>query len=121
VLTFDNLLLGLTLLAGAAAWYRALAAGERALDVVRRVCVDLGVQALDQTVALREWRLCRDERGRLALRRVYRFEFSTEGHDRHDGWIGFVGARLAWVRLDHPDGPIYMDTPLRRDEPAQLH
>ena len=121
MLTFDNLLLGLALLAGAGAWYRVLAARERALQVVREVCVELSVQVLDQTVALREWRPCRDERGRLAVRRVYRFEFSTAGVDRHAGWVGFVGASLSWVRLDHPDGPIYMNAPFRREEPAQLH
>ena len=105
----ESLLLLCVLLAIGWLWYRSLAAREQALAVVREVCTDMRLQALDQNVTLRRIWPCRDDNGRISVRRIYTFEFSAAGSDRHTGFIAFVGDKLQWVRLEHPDGPIIID------------
>lgn len=72
----------------------ALHARERACALSLALCRQSGVQLLDQTVALRRLRLIRQPEGRLGLRRIYSFELSTDGKDRHRGSLSLVGDRL---------------------------
>ncbi|NNL99643.1 MAG: DUF3301 domain-containing protein [Gammaproteobacteria bacterium] len=95
--------------AGVALWYRSLQARETALAVTREACRELALQPLDQSVALRRIRLTRD-RGRIRLRRLYGFEFSTDGSDRLAGQTCLVGMRAEWVRVEYPDGTVYLNT-----------
>ena len=67
-----------------------------------------GCQRLDETVVLARVRLVRDA-GALALERVYRFEFSTNGADRCVGEVALLNTRPLWARLRHPDGALHVD------------
>jgi len=80
------------LLAGAAvaAWFDALSARELAAAHCRDLCRQAGLQLLDQSVALQQWRLARIS-GRLGVHRRYGFEVSFDGTDRHPGTISFAG------------------------------
>jgi hypothetical protein len=105
---------GLWLLIGSggaiAAWIWLTRARERVDLISREVCSDLRVQRLDESVALRRVSLRRAERG-IQLRRVFSFEFSTDGVDRRRGDVCLLGSKAmpAWVRIDHPDGVIFID------------
>ncbi|MCP5144358.1 MAG: DUF3301 domain-containing protein [Gammaproteobacteria bacterium] len=107
---FDNAILGgLALGTAIWAWQSAQSGREAALAVVHRVCRELAVQPLDQTVTLSNLRFGRDRRGRLTLIRSYEFEFSTVGEDRCRGTLAMAGPLLCWIRLAHPDGAIHID------------
>ncbi len=82
----------LTLLAGAvvAIWFDALSARELAGAHCHDLCRRAGLQLLDQSVALQQWRLARIQ-GRLGVQRRYGFEVSFDGTDRHPGTISFSG------------------------------
>lgn len=109
--SFDNML-GILAVGGIAwIWYRGLTLRERALAAIDRICAELRVQALDQTVALRRIGLGRDAYGRLSLRRTYGFEFSVRGADRCPGSLTFLGDLLESIRFEHPDGPIVIAHP----------
>lgn len=89
-------------------WSWSVRGRERVLAVVREVCRDLGLQALDDSVVLRGFRLLRTPDG-LRIGRTYRFEFTLDGHTRHAGDVGLAGLRLVWVRVGHPQGDIHID------------
>jgi hypothetical protein len=91
-------------------WSDSLQARERALAACRQACQQLDVQLLDQTVALSRLGLARDRRGRLQVRRLYGFEFSTEGLERRRGRAMLVGRRVDYVHLDHPGGATIVET-----------
>jgi hypothetical protein len=100
------------LLLGAIAWiwHNSRTAHEKVLEISREVCRDLNVQRLDDTVALRRLRLGWTRQG-PTLRRVYGFEFSSDGANRCGGEIALLGMGLDWVRIDHPDGHYFIDIP----------
>jgi hypothetical protein len=82
-------------------WRDSLRARELAARVSRRACDAEQVQFLDDTVALVSLRPVL-ERGRLALRRIYQFEFSRRGDDRSSGSVMVTGHRLDTVFLSPP-------------------
>ncbi|MDQ2069099.1 DUF3301 domain-containing protein [Natronospira bacteriovora] len=84
-------------------WRSNLAARERAIDVAKRTCRQMGVQLLDQTVAIAGLGLGQGPRG-IRLRRRYRFEFTTDGSARFPGRIELIGLLVRSVQLDPPEG-----------------
>ncbi len=90
-------------------WMDALRAREITLAACNRVCNDLNVQLLDQTISVRRFTVARDALGRPRLCRWYGFEFSTRGDDRHAGVAILRGGVLAYVHVEHPDGAIIID------------
>ncbi len=96
----------LAILAGLAAvawfWNGQLRARERAVCVGRRVCARERLQLLDETVSLVRIGLARNRGGRLVLRRLYEFEFSTSGADRGSGLILMRGLEVQDVQLRAP-------------------
>ncbi|THF66236.1 DUF3301 domain-containing protein [Pseudothauera nasutitermitis] len=79
-------------------WLASLKAREAAMRGARAACQREGVQLLDETVACRSLRLDRDEQGRATLARVYDFEYSDSGVDRHRGSLMLNGQEV--VMLD---------------------
>lgn len=71
-----------------------------------RLCKDINVQMLDQTVKFTRLRLARDGSGRVQIRRFYEYEFSIDGVDRWRGNVVLLGKKIEDSRMDHPDGPI---------------
>ncbi|WP_250461903.1 DUF3301 domain-containing protein [Microbulbifer litoralis] len=82
-------------------WY--LWTGMAAKEQVRRAatehCRQLGVQLLDDTVALARTRLKRDNRGQVRLQRSYEFEFTSTGEHRYAGIAVLHGRRIAQIQL----------------------
>lgn len=101
--------LGLAVLAGLIwFWVDSLGARERALAVCARACADNDVQFLDQTVALKRLRLGRGPDGRMRLRRLYGFEFSTDGANRRRGSAELLGRRVVALSLEMPEGTTFV-------------
>jgi len=84
-------------------WRDNLAARELAIESVKRTCKQLGVQMLDQTVAIQRVRPHLSSRG-LRLRRRYQFEFSIDGGERFPGRAELLGHRVVSIQLDGPEG-----------------
>ncbi|HTY02134.1 MAG TPA: DUF3301 domain-containing protein [Rhodocyclaceae bacterium] len=97
------------LLVVAAAWFwlDGVRARDAAMSACRRACEVEGLQFLDETVAIRSLKLERDEDGALRMRRVYDFEYSDTGNDRHPGSVVIRGRTVValHVALAPPDEP----------------
>lgn len=83
----------------AAYWWHAHAVRETALQITRRRCRELGVQLLDETVALRGLWLRRGDDGVLHWWRSYLFEFTATGDDRYPGSVEMLGRRAIALEL----------------------
>ena len=81
-------------------WYDSMRARERALATAGAACARDGLQFLDETVECVATRPARDDDGRLALRRTYRFEFSDDGNNRRAGVVVILGTAVESVHLD---------------------
>ncbi len=68
-----------------------LRAREAAIAASRGLCKAEGLQLLDDTVAMQSLRPARDNGGRLRLKRIYVFEYSDTGNDRHQGSVTLIG------------------------------
>lgn len=75
------------LLGGFALWLDTLRARDLALTVARQQTSRLGLQLLDDTVALSATRVVRTASGWLALARRFRFEFTETGDSRREGLV----------------------------------
>jgi hypothetical protein len=90
----------LMLLATGAAWlWHSHGLRERALERVKQHCARLDLELLDGNVALRRLTFARDAQGRKRLARVYNFEFTVTGEQRHPGTITMFGAHSAQIEL----------------------
>ncbi|WP_296260672.1 MULTISPECIES: DUF3301 domain-containing protein [unclassified Pseudomonas] len=99
MLTLGNIFV-LMLLATAAAWlWHSHGLRERALERVKQHCAKLDIELLDGNVALRRITFKRDGQGRKRLARVYNFEFTVTGEQRHPGTITMFGAHTAQIEL----------------------
>jgi hypothetical protein len=100
--------LALTLLtliaAGVWLWFDSLKAREQMLATCTRLCRDLKLQFLDETVTLEKLSLGRSEAGWPQFIRRYSFEFSGTGQDRWQGRATLAGSRVLTVQLDNPEG-----------------
>lgn len=81
-------------------WYDSMRAREAAVAFGQRACAQSGFQFLDQTVVRESIAVGRNRRGRVALRRGYRFEFSDDGWNRRQGSLILMGDEVEWIRLD---------------------
>lgn len=81
-------------------WLDAMRAREAAQAAGKRACAREEVQFLDDTVASEKLGLARDGRGRLLLRRTYRFEFSDTGDNRLEGSIVLLGDRVESLTME---------------------
>ena len=106
-LDFSTLLGLLALIAIAAIawfWNDSLRARENMTVTCTRICQEMHLQFLDETVALASLRLGRAPSGNLAWRRMYVFEFSESGADRWKGRAQLIGHKVESVQLDNPQG-----------------
>ncbi|MDX1366442.1 DUF3301 domain-containing protein [Pseudomonas sp.] len=103
MLTLGNIFV-LMLLATAGAWlWHAHGLRERALAQVKQHCAKADVELLDGNVALRKITILADARGRKRLARVYGFEFTVTGEQRHVGSIVMFGPQVGRIELaPHP-------------------
>jgi len=85
-------------------WFDTNRAREAGVQAARSSCAREGVQLLDDTVAFRSLRFTRDDDGRLALRRVYDFEYSGSGADRFRGTVILVGKEVVMLDVSEHRG-----------------
>lgn len=104
VSTLLGLLVLITLAAIAWFWSDSLRARESMTAACTRICRDMHLQFLDETVALARLRLARAPSGNLTWRRLYVFEFSESGADRWKGRAQLIGRQVESVQLDNPQG-----------------
>jgi hypothetical protein len=88
----------LLLAATAVVWFLqdSLAARERANAAAMEACRRLSLQFLDGTVAFARLAFTR-ERGQLALRRTYVFDYTANSIERRQGFVILVGRRVESV------------------------
>ena len=92
--------------------WTSLQAREAANAAMRAACRAEGLLFLDDTVALESMRPARDREGRMALRRVYGFEYSDTGDNRRKGSVTMLGSRILAVDMGPPtDDPQGADFP----------
>ena len=70
----------------------SLRAQEKAIVICRKACQERDVQFLDQTVSLYRVGIRWGVEG-IRLRRVYRFDYSDDGENRHTGHLVLIGVR----------------------------
>ena len=100
MLTLGNLFIFMVLAAAAAWLWHGHGIRERALNHARLHCKKLDIELLDGNVAFQRFALVRDGRGRRRFSRVYGFEFTVTGEQRHAGRITLFGAHLGGIELD---------------------
>jgi hypothetical protein len=88
----------LLLVATAVVWFLqdSLAARERANAAAMEACRRLSLQFLDGTVAFARLKFTR-ERGQLAVRRTYVFDYTANSIERRQGFVILVGRRVESV------------------------
>jgi hypothetical protein len=121
----------LLLVAAAVVWFLqdSLAARERANAAAMEACGRLSLQFLDGTVAFARLKLAR-ERGQLALRRTYVFDYTANSIERRQGFVILIGRRVESVgyapgeeqraqRTEQPPVTVSMSTTLAPPPPAE--
>jgi hypothetical protein len=81
-------------------WFNAQKAKEIALGTARAHCLSMGVQMLDDYVALNGIWLKRDKLRKIHLRRLFLFEFSSTGDERYNGTLLMLGRRVESIHMD---------------------
>ena len=110
MLTLENVFV-LMLLATAGGWlWHNHGLREKALERVKQHCAKLDLELLDDAVALKRIAFVRDANGRKRLARVYAFEFTVTGEQRHPGTATQFGAHSAQIELAPYPAP-FDDTP----------
>jgi hypothetical protein len=102
----SDLLLLLSLGAAVGLWLKLSAARERAVREARRLCLQHGLQLLDETVGLRALRLRRGSHGSRGIERCYAFEVSLEGDDRKPAHLWMLGTAVSALSVPAPDLPV---------------
>ena len=90
-----TLLVLVALILAAVFWVSSRKAAENATRHGRAACAQAGVQWLDQSVHQVRIRIRRNPAGQLCLERLFRFEYSSGGADRHAGSITLLGQHLS--------------------------
>ena len=99
---FDMTLMILTVAVGAWFWH-GHGVRERAYALVRQHCEREALELLDDNVAFKRFARVADAKGRKRFARVYGFEFTVTGEQRHPGTITMFGMHLGHIEVaPHP-------------------
>ena len=85
-------------------WVNSLRARELASSAARAACRRHEVQLLDDTVALSRVQVVGAGGARLGLRRIYTFDFSTDGNVRLRGNVVLNGRYLESIHFPQMPG-----------------
>jgi hypothetical protein len=80
-------------------WLDSLKAREVAVRAARAACVAEGLLLLDDTVAIANLKLKRDDDGHVKLQRAYDFEYSDTGNNRLKGSVVLLGHRVTLLNV----------------------
>ncbi|MGX5217217.1 DUF3301 domain-containing protein [Pseudomonas segetis] len=121
MLTLGNIFV-LMLLATAGAWlWHAHGLRERTLILVKQYCDKADIDLLDENVAFRKIALLRDAKGRKRIARIYGFEFTVTGEQRHAGQVIMFGPNLGSIELaPHPFREPQGESPQVVRQPPQV-
>lgn len=81
-------------------WYASMRAREKSHETARDLCRRMGVELLDDTVALSHIGIKRNESGRLVFKRVYEFRYLEAGWVPRHGTIILSGTALESCLVD---------------------
>jgi hypothetical protein len=119
-MTFLEVLALLAAAGAAGLLWTSLKAREAANAAMRAACRAEGLLFLDDTVALQSMRPSRDGDGRMALRRIYGFEYSDTGDNRRRGSVTLLGPRIVAIDMGRvpgaPQGPPASSTSTERED-----
>lgn len=87
-------------------WLDSMKSRERAIQAARTACRQINVQLLDQTVSLQSIKPARNKSGSLTFRRIYEFDYTADGYERHHGRAILLGQMLEQMQLDDERGVI---------------
>jgi hypothetical protein len=94
-------LLGLGVIAAAALYlWRSGEYTDRARQLARAHCQQLGLQFLDDSMVITGLRPMRAAGGALLFRRSYQFEFASTGDRRYRGTLVLEGRQLRHIELE---------------------
>lgn len=99
----------LVLAIGVVLWIEHLGAREAARAYCLAQCRRARVQLLDQTVALRRWRIRWVTGSGVRLRRQFAFDFSSDGLGRRQGYLWLIGRELELISMDSERGEDFID------------
>ncbi len=80
-------------------WFDTLRCREATKVVAQRICKQLQLQLLDDTITIIKLRVKRNENGRLSWQRTYQFEFSDGGNNRQKGTIVTLGLKVEILEM----------------------
>jgi hypothetical protein len=89
-------------------WQENLRYREYAIQQCRKVCREMNLQLLDQTVAMTSVNVRRDHNKKFRIQRKYGFEVSMDGANRFKGYIVLLGLYIIHTEFDLPDGPVIL-------------
>ena len=83
-------------------WFDTARAKEHAVVYGKNACRDLNLQFLDDSVLRYRTRLRRGSSGQMTFERSFKFEYTTDGIHRANGFIQLLGSRLKQLDIDSP-------------------
>ena len=84
-------------------WFDTLRCREATKIVAQRVCQQLQLQLLDDTIIITKLRAKRNKNGHLSWQRSYQFEFSDGGNNRQKGTIIMLGTVVEILEMPNYD------------------
>ena len=81
-------------------WYRQLQAKEFAYKICVDACKEQDYQLLDQTVALKNFKITRHQSASWYIYRQYVFDYADFQHQRHQGYIEMNGLSVLTVAFE---------------------
>jgi len=127
MLSFQSLILLIALASAAMLSWNNWRAREHAERLARDTCKRMGLQFLDDSVGMKNWRIVRDADPRSglrtwAIRRVFQFEFSRQGADRWPAELTLLSGRLLGVEFNLiSDAPATTPPVVPRQDAAPHH
>ncbi|MDH5182437.1 MAG: DUF3301 domain-containing protein [Gammaproteobacteria bacterium] len=99
-MTSEEIIVGLLLAGVIWFWLASLRAKEIATGIAKHLCTKAQVMLLDDSVALKGLSLARNRQGSVSFKRVFRFEFASDGRERYQGKIIMLGIDIIGSDMD---------------------
>ena len=98
------------LLLGLIVWFWQFNLRYREFTIIqcRKICNEMNMQLLDQTVTLSSIRFRKDIDGKFRPLLRYNFEISIDGTSRCNGYVILLGLRTIYTEINLPDGPVIL-------------
>ncbi|MGZ8224623.1 MAG: DUF3301 domain-containing protein [Methylobacter sp.] len=81
-------------------WNKSQQIKEIALSATRAHCLAMGVQMLDDYIAINTLGFKRNKAGKMQMQCSFVFEFSSTGDERYNGRIDMLGHRVESIYME---------------------